>query len=563
MIFSPITERSTRVRVFYFFLYTLLTLGAVTIIMPLFIMLTGSVEPGSRSAGSQFLPTYLVNDKALWERYVIAKYRNAQDLVRMAWNDYDIELSEPKWHNGEDSMIPLWEEYLKETKPAEFYFYPGFAQSAKVGPSYNNTEFQRYLLEQYGDINGINKALSSTYVRAQAILPPNIQIAGAELGRTPFQENFFRFSAERVPLAQKYVWDAGGFYRNVFLPRVIGSISDFNERYGTQYKSYSEVPFSDVVPAVAADQWFLYVSRILRPDFIDLTEQGKAHQAETKLPKSEFIRMGAKPEDLKVVSLDRLFAAWAKEKHGVENALIPQHALDVRAFQAEKSFWKRVFLTQNYSYVLDAILFEGRAFKNTVVLVVLMVAGALIINPLAAYALSRFKLSKTYYILLFFMATMAFPGEVTMIPVFLQLKEFNLLNTYGALVLPTLANGFTIFLLKGFFDSLPKELYEAAELDGASEWKMFWLIAMNLSKPILAVKALAAFVSAYSAFFFALILAPDPKMWTIMVYVYQLQQTVETPVVYASLIITAIPTLLVFIFCQNIILRGIVVPSDK
>ena len=150
-----------------------------------------------------------------------------------------------------------------------------------------------------------------------------------------------------------------------------------------------------------------------------------------------------------------------------------------------------------------------------------------------------------------------------MIPVFLQLREFNLLNTFGALVLPGLANGFSIFLLKGFFDSLPRELYEAAELDGVSEFKMFWLITMNLSKPILAVIALSAFTTAYGAFFFALILAPDPSMWTLMVYVFQLRMTVDSPVVYASLILTAIPTLIVFITCQNMILRGIVVPSDK
>jgi ABC-type glycerol-3-phosphate transport system permease component len=217
----------------------------------------------------------------------------------------------------------------------------------------------------------------------------------------------------------------------------------------------------------------------------------------------------------------------------------------------------------NYQRVLDEILLHGRAIFNTLILVILTVGGALLVNPLAAYALSRFKLRKTYHVLLFCLATIAFPAEVTMIPVFLQMKEFHLLNTFGALVLPTLASGFSIFLLKGFFDSLPKELYEAAELDGASEWTMFWQITMTLSKPILAVIALGAFTSAYGTFFYALILAPDPKMWTLMVYIFQLRSGVDYPVVYASLIITAIPTLLVFIFCQKIILRGIVVPSDK
>jgi len=86
---------------------------------------------------------------------------------------------------------------------------------------------------------------------------------------------------------------------------------------------------------------------------------------------------------------------------------------------------------------------------------------------------------------------------------------------------------------------------------------------MALSTPILAVIALGAFAGAYGAFCFALLLAPDPDMWTVMVYIYQLRQFVDQPVVFASLLITAVPTLLVFIFCQNIIMRGIIVPSEK
>ena len=217
------------------------------------------------------------------------------------------------------------------------------------------------------------------------------------------------------------------------------------------------------------------------------------------------------------------------------------------------------------------------------------------------------------------MATMAFPGEVTMIPGFLLLKRFpmwpiltglavtitlflilekclpkwkenwrsllsmaaglvsgaiifpalapdyvtvSLLNTFAALVLPGMANGFSIFLLKGFFDSMPKELYEAAEMDGAGEWTKFWALTMNLSKPILAVIALGAFTGAYSAFMMALIIIPDQKMWTIMVWIFQLQSA-GGPVVYASLVIAAIPTFIIFVLCQNVIMQGIVVPTEK
>ena len=126
-----------------------------------------------------------------------------------------------------------------------------------------------------------------------------------------------------------------------------------------------------------------------------------------------------------------------------------------------------------------------------------------------------------------------------------------------------MANGFMIFMLKGFFDSLPQELYEAAEMDGANEWTKFWTITMSLSKPILAVFALGAFTGAYSAFMMALIIIPDQSMWTLMIWVFQLQSEANQAVVYASLVITAIPTFLVFAFCQNLIIRGIVVPVEK
>ena len=172
-------------------------------------------------------------------------------------------------------------------------------------------------------------------------------------------------------------------------------------------------------------------------------------------------------------------------------------------------------------------------------------------------------MSSTYKILLFLMATMAFPPMVTAIPNFLMLRQLNLLNTFAALILPGMANGYAIFLLKGFFDSLPRELYESAELDGASEWTIFWQLTMALSKPILAVIGLAAFTAAYSNFMFAFVVCQDEKMWTLMVWLYQLQQNSGQSVMYASLIIAAIPTFIIFLFCQNLIMRGIVVPSEK
>lgn len=560
-MFSPITQRSWRVRFLYISLYSALLLGAATMIVPFMIMITGSVEPSTETSGG-LVPTYLTNRTEMWKRYVSTKYHATPDLLRSAWVQPGADFRDLKLPKSTDQDTRLWEEFLQETKPGPKYFMLGFLRTSRM-PSYTGRMFRIWLMNKFGTLEKLNSELGTQFTTQTTIMPPALSLVGPARAKTPLLALFEEFCAtEGRPFLVP--WNVGGYYRAVYLPTLHGhDISAFNAKHGTTYTSYSEVPFDALAPQVAQGDWFMFVSRILCPDFVELTEAGQAAREALGISRDEFIRTKAQPEHIKVVSLDTLYADWIATKHGQADARIPQLTLDFQDFEKMEGFWKWRFMTLNYQRVLDEILLHGRAIMNTFILVILSVGGALLVNPLAAYALSRFKLRKTYHILLFCLATIAFPAEVTMIPVFLQLKEFNLLNTFGALVLPGLASGFSIFLLKGFFDSLPKELYEAAELDGASEWTMFWHIGMNLSKPILAVIALGAFTTAYGTFFYALILAPDPKMWTIMVYVYQLRATVDPPVVYASLILTALPTLLVFIFCQNIILRGIVVPSDK
>lgn len=241
----------------------------------------------------------------------------------------------------------------------------------------------------------------------------------------------------------------------------------------------------------------------------------------------------------------------------------PQYGAYSMNLQTRKNEVRIEFCKRNIISVLEYILLHGKGLFNTVIYCLLAIVAALIINPMAAYALSRFKPPSTYKLLLFMMLTMAFPPMVTQIPVFLMLRNFDLLNTFYALILPGMANGYSIFLLKGFFDSLPQELYESAEIDGASEFRIFWQITMSLSKPILAVIALNAFTLAYSNFMMALLICQDQNMWTIMPWLYQLQQQSTQGVIFASLVIAAIPTFIIFSLCQNIIMRGIVVPVEK
>lgn len=560
-MFSPISQRSWRVRSLYLFLYALLIFGGMSMVIPFMIMITGSVEVDTQASGSLF-PSYFFNRQEMWRRYLTAKYQGRTDNLRSSWGDSNTNFRNVQILKVNSESIRQWEKFLKETQPPIKYFQLAFLRSSRM-PSYTGREFRLWLMKKFHTLENLNQQLRTQFSNQNNIEPPFLNIIGAAWPTTPMLEQLFEFS---TTLGNEFLvpWNVGGYYRGVYLPSLYGDdIQNFNKKHGTAYTSYTEIPFTRVVSKVTPRDWLTFVQNILSPEFVELTESGKVAQNVAGIDRNEFIRTQALPEHLSVQSLDVQYEDWVATKYGVSGVRIPQQALDMQSFTQKQSFWKWQFIILNYQRVLDEILIHGRAITNTIILVILTMSGALLVNPLAAYALSRFKLRQTYHILLFCLATIAFPAEVTMIPVFLQLKEFHLLNTFGALVLPGLASGFSIFLLKGFFDSLPKELYEAAELDGANEWTMFWQIGMNLSKPILAVIALGAFTAAYGTFFYALILAPDPKMWTIMVYIYQLRSMVDSPVVYASLVLTAIPTLLVFIFCQNIILRGIVVPSDK
>jgi multiple sugar transport system permease protein len=209
------------------------------------------------------------------------------------------------------------------------------------------------------------------------------------------------------------------------------------------------------------------------------------------------------------------------------------------------------------------IAVHGRALWVTLILVVATVVLTLTVNPLAAYALSRFNLPSTYKILLFCLATMAFPAEVTAIPNFLLMKNLHLLNSLWALILPGMAAGFSIFLLKGFFDGLAPELFEAAEIDGASEFQMFTKICLPMSTPVLAVIGLGAFTGAYGSFMWAFVVCPDKNWWTLMVWLTQMQAWAPQSMIFAALVLAAIPTLLVFILAQNVIMRGIIIPTEK
>jgi ABC-type glycerol-3-phosphate transport system permease component len=341
-------------------------------------------------------------------------------------------------------------------------------------------------------------------------------------------------------------------FRAFLQARFKGDLARCNAITGAQYADWSAVTLSPTLPTTNEAQgnlWMEFVAQV--PVAVKRPQSAEAAYQRFLLAKYG--------------SLEAINRQYGWTLSSLSQAEMPVDAAYLVTFVQNERPLFLASLGQNYRFVADYLVKRGRAVGNTVVLILLTLLCALTINPLAAYALSRFQMKQMPAVILFMLATMAFPAAVSMIPGYLLMRDLHLLNTYWALILPGVANGMSIFLLKGFFDSLPPELYEAAALDGAKEWQVFLRITLPLSKPILAVIALNSFMLAYNSWEWALVVCQNPKMWTMAVWLYQFNTTWGSQpwAVMASFVLASLPVFIMFLLCQNIILRGIILPQMK
>ncbi|HAL92378.1 MAG TPA: hypothetical protein DCM68_05070 [Verrucomicrobia bacterium] len=459
-------------------------------------------------------------------------------------------------------LVPLWREFLAagHLPPHAIALGHYWAPQAGAFPS-QLRDFRDHLHAKYGTLAALNAALGTDFDAWYTVFiqPPAYLFPHAIPNATPLASEFDAFKLSAPGWCQTVI-SPEGFFRKLYLkPRYSKDVAAYNAAHGTTYASYADVPLPHEFPADAApleqEEWRDFTSNTLSPLWLKagVLDTPETRWRDWQAQKREVRSLKSEVNPLSAFSL----------QPSASLPPLPQLAHHAQLFREHRAEIRRELLVRNFRTVLDYILFHGRGIVNTVVYCTLAVLLALLVNPLAAYALSRFKPSAGPQILLFLMLTMAFPHMVTQIPVFILLRELGLLNTFAALLLPGMASGYSIFLLKGFFDSLPRDLYESAQLDGAGEWTLFWQITMRLSTPILSVIALQAFTVAYANFMYALLICQDSKMWTLMVWLYQLQQRSGPGVVQASLLLAALPTLAVFLACQRVLLRGIVVPVEK
>jgi multiple sugar transport system permease protein len=200
------------------------------------------------------------------------------------------------------------------------------------------------------------------------------------------------------------------------------------------------------------------------------------------------------------------------------------------------------------------------AFANSTFVALAVTGFQIITSALAGYALARLKFRGRQAILLIVLATLVIPFQILVVPIFLVLKWGHLVNTYGALILPTAANGFGIFLLRQYFLTVPVELEEAAALDGANRLQILSLVMLPLSRPALVTLFLFTFIAEWNDLFKPLVFTTRPELRTVQLALAEFQEqfTNNWSLLMAAVVIATVPVVLLFLLAgQRQFIQGI------
>ncbi|MGF1481666.1 MAG: carbohydrate ABC transporter permease [Cyanophyceae cyanobacterium] len=199
------------------------------------------------------------------------------------------------------------------------------------------------------------------------------------------------------------------------------------------------------------------------------------------------------------------------------------------------------------------------AFANSTLVALAVTAFQIVTSTLAGYALARLTFRGRSAVLLIILATLVIPFQILVIPIFLVLKWGHLINTYWALILPTAANGFSIFLMRQYFSTVPIELEEAATLDGANRLQILWQIMLPLSRPALVTLFLFTFIGEWNDLFKPLVFTTRPELKTVQLALAEFQEqfTNNWSLLMAAVILATIPVVVLFAIGQRQFIRGI------
>ncbi|MET7987956.1 MULTISPECIES: carbohydrate ABC transporter permease [unclassified Streptomyces] len=211
-----------------------------------------------------------------------------------------------------------------------------------------------------------------------------------------------------------------------------------------------------------------------------------------------------------------------------------------------------------YRYVLGNAMFP-RWFANSLIVAFAAVLSNLLLGALGGYAFARMRFAGSRVLLGLMLATMVIPFQLTMIPTFLVMKELGLIDTLGALIVPSLVTPFAVFLFRQFFLALPREMEEAAWIDGCSRLRVLFSIVLPLARPALATVAVLTFLSTWNDLSWPLIAINHDTQYTLQLGLttFQGQHHTRWSAVMAGNVITVLPVLIAFLLAQKTFVQSL------
>jgi len=231
-----------------------------------------------------------------------------------------------------------------------------------------------------------------------------------------------------------------------------------------------------------------------------------------------------------------------------------------------KTFVPQIFTLASYRELFALVPFPfSRYVFNSIFVALSVTTLSLIVNALAAYAFARLEFPGRSVLFAVFLSTMIVPFEVLAIPLYLQIRSFGWVNTYQALIIPWIANPLGIFLLRQFFQEIPRELEEAARIDGCSYVGAFRHVVIPNSIPALVAFALIRFQASWDAFLWPLIAAPSAEKRVIQVAIASFVTEVQTrwDLTFAASVVATLPVAAAFLVLQRYYVQGVVMSGLK
>ncbi|MDD2332747.1 MAG: beta-galactosidase, partial [Candidatus Cloacimonetes bacterium] len=473
-----------------------LFLGALTMVYPFLLMISSSLKSAVDSSSLALIPKYLYDDEELYKKYLESRYNEESARLMDNYPGSWISFREVSLPRRPDKLLYRhWQGFIGEnsSRYGVYHFYVAEHYGRGVYPFAQRMYRQILRQENDNDVTKFNLRYNTGAINWEEIVVEEKEIFQRNFVSSldGYLGRFREFKLASPQWMRFYVNPDGAFVNLALIPAYGGDLQALNRDLGTRYSSWSEIVLPASCPPETSplrEHWLYYAREILNVHHLGIQPEAEATFRENlrakygsisllnttwqtdfesfemihipfRLPDSGalvedlswFVQNIAAPEQIRIRSIARDFREYLKRMYpdiklfnrahktsyaSFEMIPFPAQELDYYPFLMRKAAIRKEFIWRNYAMALDQMLSDARSLRNTGIYVLLSIFFAVTVNPLAAYALSRFKPRFSYQVIMLFMLTMAFPAMVMGIPNFLMLKRLNLLNTFWALVLP-------------------------------------------------------------------------------------------------------------------------------